>query len=250
LKFRFAALAVALTFVLAACGTTGDDDEGGDTTTTTEATTTESPETTESTESSTTTTEVEVDEDAQARAEAIDIDISDFPADWEASPHQESTEENLVTKCSEFDLDELSLGVYDTEDFSTGDLSSNDGQSIEISTRVFEDEGIATDIADFIASDEFIACANEEIQSSFGGEVTGEVRGVDFTGIGDQTEGFSGAITVTDTDGTEVDLQIAFVAIRTGDLITGVSATGVTQALDTDVLDDLGERIVELQADA
>jgi hypothetical protein len=249
-KYRFAALAVALSLGLVACGTTGDDDEsGGEKTTTTEATT-ESSETTGSTESTTTTTEVEVDDEAQARAETIDIDISDFPADWEASPHQESDEENLVTKCTEFDLDELSLGVYDTEDFSTGDLSSNDGQSIEIGTRVFEDETTASQISDAIASDDFVACANDEIASSFGDSVDGEVQGVDFENIGDQTEGFSGQITVTDTDGTEVTLQLAFVAIRTGDLITGVSATGVTQPLDTDVLDDLGVRIVELQAEA
>ena len=45
-------------------------------------------------------------------------------------------------------------------------------------------------------------------------------------------------------------LQVAFVAIRTGDLVTGLTAIGAGQALDSDVLDSLGERIVELQESA
>ena len=47
--------------------------------------------------------------------------------------------------------------------------------------------------------------------------------------------------------GETVTLQVAFVAVRTGDLVTGLTAIGVGQLLDTDVLDDLGDRIVELQ---
>ena len=103
---RFAPFAIALTLVLAACGTTGDD-EGGDTTTTTEAE--ESSTTSETTAS--TTTEPEVDEEAQARAEAVDVTLDDFPEGWEASPHEVDEDEDLITQCSEFDLEELSLAV-------------------------------------------------------------------------------------------------------------------------------------------
>jgi hypothetical protein len=242
---RLAAFAVALTLVLAACGTTGDD-EGDDTTTTTAATT-ESSESTESTESTTTTEPV--DDDAQERAEAVDITLDDFPEGWESAPHEESDEEDLITTCSDFDLESLTIAEYFTDDFTLGDLSANDGQSIEIGTRVFEDEQTATDIVSVIPEDDFIACSNDELESSFGiGSVEGEVDDRVFTGIGDQTEGFSGQILVTDSDsGEQVPLTVAFVAIRTGDLVTGLSAVSVTQDLDSDVLDTLGERIVELQ---
>jgi flagellar hook-associated protein 3 FlgL len=54
----------------------------------------------------------------------------------------------------------------------------------------------------------------------------------------------------TPANGDTVTLQVAFVAIRTGDLVTGITALGVGQDLDTSVLDDLGDRIVELQASA
>jgi hypothetical protein len=191
-----------------------------------------------------------VDDEAQARAESVDITLDDFPADWESAPHEESTEPDLFTSCSDFDLDELTLGEHFTDDFSTGDLSANDGQQIEIGTRVFEDEETATGIVDVMPEPDFIACANGELQSSFGDDyISGEVEAREFTGIGDQTEGFSGEITVT-SQGSEVVLQVAFVAVRTGDLITGLSAAGVGQPLDSAVLDDLGDRIVELQASA
>jgi hypothetical protein len=244
--YRLAALVAVLSIALAACGTTGDG-ESGDTTTTTEATTesTTAPE-----ESSTTTTEPEVDDDAQARAESIDITLDDFPGGWDASPHEESDEPDLFTTCSEFTLDDLTLGEYFTEDFTSGDLSANDGQSIEIGTRVIEDEETATEILDVMPQPDFVQCANEEFQSNFGSDyVSGEVEARQFVGIGDQTEGFAGNIVVTD-GGEEVPLHVAFVAIRTGDLITGLTAIGVGQDLDTDVLDDLGFRIEELQASA
>ena len=248
MSHRFAAFAVALTLVLtAACGTTGDD-EGGDSTTTTGA---ESTETSETTESST-TTEPEVDAEAQARAEAVDITIDDFPEGWEASPHQDDEDEDLITTCSDYDLEALSLAAYDTEDFSIGDLSANDGQSIQLGTRVFEDEDTAQNILDVIPEDDFIACTNRELENSFGeGSVEGEVVALQFENIGDQTEGFSGQLKVTDSaSGEVVTLQVAFVAIRTGDLVTGLTAIGAGQALDSDVLDSLGERIVELQESA
>jgi hypothetical protein len=241
---RFAPFAIALTLVLAACGTTGDD-ESGDTTTTTEA---EKSSTTSET-TAPTTTEPEVDEEAQARAEAVDVTLDDFPEGWEASPHEVDEDEDLITQCSEFDLEELSLAVYNTDDFSIGDLSANDGQSMQLGTRVFEDEETATSILDVMPADDFIACANQELESTFGeGSVEGAVEARQFEGIGDQTEGFSGQLEVTDsTTGEAVTLQVAFVAIRTGDLVTGLTALGVGQLLDTDVLDDLGDRIVELQ---
>ena len=49
---------------------------------------------------------------------------------WESAPHEEDEDADLITTCSEFDLEELSLADYNTDDFSTGDLSANDGQSI------------------------------------------------------------------------------------------------------------------------
>jgi hypothetical protein len=245
---RFAPLAIALSLVFAACGTTGDDDSA-DTTTTTKAT---SSSTTTTTESSTSTTVDVLLEEAQAMAETVDITIDDFPDGWESAPHQDDPDPDLITTCSEFDLEDASLAVHETEDFSIGDLSANDGQSIQISTRAFVDEETATSILDVIPEDDFIACANDELEKTFGvGSVEGEVEAREFDGIGDQTEGFSGELEVTDsTSGDTVTVQLAFIAIRTGSLTTGLSAVGVGQELDTDVLDALGDRIVELQADA
>ena len=120
---------------------------------------------------------------------------------------------------------------------------------MQLGTRVFEDEDTATSILDVMPEDDFIACANQELESNFGeGSVEGAVEARQFEGIGDQTEGFSGQLEVADSaTGETVTLQVAFVAIRTGDLVTGLTAVGVGQLLDTDVLDDLGDRIVELQ---
>jgi hypothetical protein len=243
---RFAPFAIALTLVLAACGTTGEG-ESGDTTSTTQAESSTTSETTTST-----TTEPEVDEAAQARAEAVDVTLDDFPAGWESSPHEVDDDEDLITLCSEFDLEELSLAVHNTDDFSIGDLSANDGQSMQIGTRIFEDEATAESILDVMPQDDFIACANQELESTYGeGSVEGEVEARQFEGIGDQTEGFSGQLQVVDSNtGETVSVQLAFVAIRTGDLVTGLTAVGVGQGLDTSVLDDLGDRIVELQESA
>ena len=80
-------------------------------------------------------------------------------------PHEDSGEPDLFTTCSEFDLEDLSLAEHYTEDFSTGDLGADDGQQITVGTRVFEDEDTASSLLDVMPEDEFIACANDELQS-------------------------------------------------------------------------------------
>jgi hypothetical protein len=240
-----AAFAIVLTFsvtgLLAGCGTTGDGEADEKTTTTAAKTTTTAP-------SSSTTTAPEPDGESQARAEAIDVSLDELPAGWDSVPH-EPDEQNLITECSDFDVDALALATHFTEDFTLGDLEANNGQTVSVGTRVFEDESTATDIMDALTQDDFISCANEQVKASIGGTVEGEIAARELSTSADQTEGFSGPLTVTSTStGKTVDLFVAFVAIRTGDLITGMSGFAIGQDLDGQVIDDLVDRIVALQA--
>jgi hypothetical protein len=239
LRHRFAVLAIALSFVVAACGTTGDTN-AEDTTTTTAAkstTTTERP--------STTTTEA--DDDAQSRAEAIDVSPAVLPDGWSSSPH-EPDDENLVSECSDYDVDELAQGTYYTDDFVYGDLENNDGQQLSVGTRVFEDEETATNIVDVVSTDEFIACVNQSVKTSLGGQIDGDIEAHDLSTSADQTAGFSGHLLLTSgSTGETLDFWIAFVAIRTGDLVTGMSAVALGQDLDGQVITDVSNEIVDLQ---
>jgi hypothetical protein len=240
LRHRFAVLAIALSVVLAACGTTGDT-EADDTTTTTAATSTTTTE-----RPSTTTTEA--DDDAQARAEAIDVSPAVLPDGWSSTPH-EPDEENLVSECSDYDVDELARGTYYTDDFVYGDLETNDGQQLSVGTRVFEDEETATNVVDAVSTDDFIACVNDKVKTSLGGQIDGEIEAHDLSTSADQTAGFSGKLVLTSgSTGETLDFTIAFVAIRTGDLVTGMSAVGLGQPLDGQVINAVADRIVELQA--
>jgi hypothetical protein len=241
LRHRCAVLAIALTVVLAACGTTGDTKADDTTTTTTAKSTTTKPKT-----SSTTTTEA--DDDAQARAEEIDVSPALLPDGWSSSPHEDD-EDNLVSQCSDYDVDKLAQGTYYTDDFVYGDLENNDGQQVSVGTRVFEDEETATNIVDVVSTDAFIACVNQSVKSSLGGQIDGEIEAHDLTTSADQTAGFSGHLTLTSgSTGETLDFWIAFVAIRSGDLVTGMSGVALGQDLDGQVISDLADNIVELQA--
>jgi len=240
-RHRFAVLVIALSVVVAACGTTGDK-KADDTTTTTAAksttTTTERP--------STTTTEA--GDDAQARAEAIDVSPAVLPDGWSSRSH-EKDQENLVSECSDFDVDELALGTYYTDDFVTGDLEQNDGQQLSVGTRVFEDEETATNIVDVVSTDDFISCINQKVKTSLGGQITGDIEAHDLSTSADQTAGFSGHLVLTSgSTGETLDLWYAFVFIRTGDLVTGLSGFALGQDLSGQVISDVADKIVELQA--
>jgi hypothetical protein len=241
-RHRIAAFAIVLTAVLAACGTTGDD-ESEDRTTTTAAKTT-----TTTGSSSTTETSAPEDDDAQARAEAVDITVDELPAGWDSTTHEEDPDDNLVTQCSDFDVDDLSLATYFTDDFTFGDLEQNEGQQISVGTRVFEDESTATDVLDVIPTDDFMSCVNDTVKTSFGGSVEGELTARELDTSADQTEGFSGQLTLSSgSTGETLDVTLAFVAIRNGDLVTGMTGFALGQDLDADVIDTLANRIVELQ---
>jgi hypothetical protein len=239
LRHRFAVLVIALSVLAAACGTTGDT-KADDTTTTTAAkstTTTERP--------STTTTEA--DDDAQSRAEAIDVSPAVLPDGWSSSPH-EPDDSNLVSECSDYDVDELAKGTYYTDDFVYGDLEQNDGQQLSVGTRVFEDEETATNIVDAVSTDDFIACVNQKVKTSLGGQIDGDIEAHDLTTSADQTAGFSGHLVLSSgSTGETLDFWIAFVAIRTGDLVTGLSAVALGQDLSGQVITDVSNEIVDLQ---
>jgi hypothetical protein len=240
LRHRFAVLATALTVVLAvaACGTTGEKKADKTTTTTVAKSTTTKPKTTTTTEAT---------DDAQARAEEIDVSPAELPDGWSSTPHEED-EENLVSECSDYDVTDLAEGTYYTDDFVFGDLENNDGQQLSIGTRVFEDEDTATGIMDVVSTDDFIACVNDTVKTSLGGQIDGEIEARDVTTSADQTAGFSGHLLLTSgSTGETLDFWIAFVAIRSGDLITGMSAVALGQDLDGQVITDLADRIVELQ---
>jgi len=241
LRHRFAVLAIALSVVLAACGTTGDK-KADDTTTTTTA-----KSTTSTTERPSTTT-TEADDEAQSRAEAIDVSPAVLPDGWSSSPHEQD-EENLVSECSDYDVNDLARGTYYTDDFVYGDLEQNNGQQVSIGTRVFEDEDTATNIVDVVSTDAFIACVNDKVKTGLGGQIDGDIEAHDLTTSADQTAGFSGHLVLSSgSTGETLDYWIAFVAVRSGDLVTGMSAVALGQDLDGQVISDLADKIVELQA--
>lgn len=261
-----AAVMASVVLATAACGS--DDDEagtndpttteaGGETTTTTEETTTtveetttiEEEPTTESEEETTTESEPE-DADAAARAEAALLTAEDFPPDFESTPHEEDdTDTELFETCApELDVPGETVAKANSDDFTIGDPAANDGTQYSGATAVLSSEDIATQLVDLFGDDAFAACATESVKEAFGSEATGELEVAADLGLGDQANGLQGALTVPDPEtGEEVVVDLAYIAIRTGDLVTIMGGIGIGQILDSDLLSQLANAIAARQ---
>lgn len=253
-----AAVMASVVLATAACGS--DDDEsgtndpttteaGGETTTTAEETTTTAEETTTSEEETTTESEPE-DADAAARVEAALLTAEDFPPDFESTPHEEDdTGTQLFEMCApELDVTGETVAKANSDDFTIGDPAANDGTQYSGATAVLSSEDIATQLVDLFGDDAFAACASESVKEAFGSEATGDLEVAADLGLGDQANGLQGALAVPDPEtGEEVVVDLAYIAIRTGNLVTIMGGIGIGQILDSDLLSELANAIAARQ---
>lgn len=241
------ALVAAAALVLSACGASGGEEADEPTTTVAEETTT-----TEADEA--TTTEAEVDDDAQARAEAIDLDESDFPEGWTASPSNDDGSPSPIDDCDpSFTDDTGELAVFTDDDFTIGDPSADDGSVVSIETKVFESDEVASEAMAPFADPDVLACIDAALKESYGdgagNTVEGEFSDDEYPATtADETVAASAEYTITPDGGEAVPLIVAVLIVRTGDLATQVVIQSIGGNLVASDLQAPFERIEELQA--
>lgn len=223
------AVAVSLALLAPACGTSGGSDGGKD-----EATTT-----TKAAEESTTTTEAEDDggdADAQARADSVDLELSDFPDGWEATPADDPDEESPLNECDPALGDRSAqLARHATDDFSIGSFDDGTGTQFTARTVVFEDEAAAEAAVAPFSDPDVISCIDETLKSAYtqsGTDVTveGSLEVGDAEFDVDETVALSATYTVSAPDGSSLDVNLGVLVLRTGDIATNV----VVQSVDPD----------------
>lgn len=249
-------LLAAVAVMSAACGTTGSDGvavkstaSSGTAGVTTGPTATTQLATTASTEPQTSTTGGSGP--ADARAVAANLVGKDFPAGWTSTPHQSTNDTTLIDDCAaHINLDSVTVAKAESDDFAKGDLTTNLGQQVHSSTRVFEDEAAATAVVSVLGDATFVACAGTTVKAEFkGSAVTGSLKPVpNVQGYGDQAAGLQGTFSVTTPAATNpIDVEIALLAIRTRDIATVVTGVSIGGPGD-DIFGHLADVIAQRQA--
>ncbi|HYI61428.1 MAG TPA: hypothetical protein VEW93_06440 [Acidimicrobiales bacterium] len=259
---RAVAAAFALTLLVAACG--GDDDASDDTPDTTATTATTAggdSSTTATTEDGGSTTETTAaegpdDEEAEALAESINLTIEDFADGWEEEPAEDDDdEEDELDACFEdVSIEDVELASVESPTFSVSTDDGSQGQVVQTSTIVVDEEASGEAIVAEIGTNQFAGCAEDALITSFeedGGEITGS--GLDPVddqgGLGDESVGIAGAISFTSPDGTEADGQVALYFIRTENVVTAMSLFDFGDLAYEDTLADLLEAVANRQAE-
>lgn len=248
-------LAVASGLLVAACGTTADDSAGGDGGATTEGqATTVDPAPTEPEPTEPATTEPTEDpqgDDAEAVAESVEVTLADLPDGWDSAPHDESGSTDVWQTCAGIDLDEYTAAEHFSDDFTFGSVEGNDGQAIFVGTRVLADQADAEDIIATTADPEFVACVDDDFVATFeGATVEGDIEPTEVPfDAGDELAAYSGNLEIIDpASGESLEVTVAFIAIRTGNVVTGVSAVAVGQDPQDEALGGIIDRIAEAHA--
>lgn len=219
------AAAFALTLLAAACG--GDDggDDPAPSSTTEPAATSTSPDGSTEPDPEPEPDGPDVDE-AEALAESLNLTIEDMGDGWQADD-SESDSEGGVSECyQDVDLDAIEVAQADSPQFTTSSLDGSQGQVVQTSTIVLDEEASAEAIMAEIGDDRFADCVDDVLVDSIGaggGQVidSGIVVVEDQGGLGDASGGLAGAISLM-TGGNQIDGQLALYFIRTDNVITGV----------------------------
>lgn len=251
---RWGAVAVATVLAVGALGACSDDGDDGATDATTtvpadDAGTTEATATPD-TEGPPDTLDPELEATMRAamdRAEAANLVIDDFPAGWEHLPPAEGDVGPLET-CATVDLDTHLMGLYRSDSFST----SVDPGTLKVSSSatVLDTVEAATDLLADFRTDTFVGCVDDLFNASTdlyesAGSLT---RNETAPALGEEAVALSGDYEITPTDGTPPStLTMAVVAVRTGDLVTVLSATAVDRTIDEELVRSLLDVLVQRQ---
>lgn len=237
-----AAAALSLALLVSACGTSGGSDAGGkdDGPTTTEA-------------KATTTTSA--DDAVQARADSVDLEESDFPDGWTASPASADDEDSPMKACDpSFSDDDAKLAKHSTDDFTTGSLDDADGSVFSAETVVFADADTADAAVAVFDDEDVVACLDEAVKATLGGQDGMTVEGAledDDVDLGtDNSAGVSATYQVTADDGSTVNATVAILAFNTGDVGTMVTIVSLGDSLEPTAVRPPVQRLAELQGEA
>jgi hypothetical protein len=239
-----AAAALSLALLVSACGTSGGSDAGakddGKDTTTTEAT-------------STTTS---ADDGAQARADSVDLEESDFPDGWTASPASADDEDSPMKACDpSFSDEDAKLAKHSTDDFTTGSLDDADGSVFSAETVVFADAATADAAVAVFDDEDVVACLDAAVKDTLGGgqdgvTVDGALQDDDVDLGTDNAAGVSATYQITADDGSSVNATVAILAFNTGDVGTMVTIVSLGDGLEPTAVRPPVQRLAELQGEA
>lgn len=254
---RAVAAAFALTLLVSACG--GDDDGGSDETTTTTTAPADDATTTTTADDGTTTgsTEPEDDpeaEEAEALATSVNLTIDDFAEGWEEEPAEEDDEDELDACFQDVAIADVEVASVESPTFSISTDDGSQGQVVQTSTLVTDEETSAEAVVAEVGSNQFAGCAEDALIASVeqgGGEITSS--GLDLVedqgGLGDESIGIAGAISFTSSDGSEADGQVALFLIRTENVVTAVTLLDIGDLAYQDTLTGLLEAVATRQAE-
>jgi hypothetical protein len=239
------ALTASVVLAAGACSSGGDDAASTSSTTTTTAA---SSTTTEPADDTTTTAAEPSDDEAQARAEAALVALDDFTdPGWTASPR--STTQNVLDTCLPASITEQISARANSDNF---ELEESGGTlTIASGSGVFAERSAARDVIDQLATEELAACATTETKQRLTDvTVEGAFQPTDpLPDLGDEAIGFGADFDLTETaSGATHHVSVLAIAIRTDDMVSTVTMTGVDHDLDEPLLYQLLDLIVERQA--
>ncbi len=186
----------------------------------------------------------EVD-DAQDRVERINLTLEDLPAGWTSEPPDEEVG-SVVETCTAYDPATDSVAKQPSDRFSL--VVGDGGLTLDTSTGYLVDEATAEDLLAEIGSEEFAACATEQLVSADGVTVEGSLSPVgDVPLYGDDAVALQGEFDLSDTSGASVHLSATIIAVRTDQVITTVAATAVDTEGDAALLSDVLDLVEQRQ---
>lgn len=190
------------------------------------------------------------DVDILNRLEHINIAIDDLPAGWEAEP-ADPTEAGIIEACASNAGEQDLLFTTRSDSFSLTDPEAGGGLGLDAGSGWMADEAVADDLMDELKTDEFAACASDQLLTTDDPSVTveGTFQPAEIEAeLGDDVAVLQGDFTMSDAEQT-IQVSGLVITIRTGQVITTVTASAINVPGDEQLLYGLLDLVAQRQAE-
>ena len=192
---------------------------------------------------------------AQHVVESVNLTVDDLPAGWTAKP-DDGADHNVFDQCAgdALDLDQHTVAKARSMEL-TKDLEGNAQLMVQTATGYLDDVDPASEMVEILGDQEFVDCSTKGVVDSNDNPdlaITGGFQTAEgLPQLGDGLAALQGDFTIADKpSGLSAHLGALMIVVRTGPLVTAVTATAVDTPGDEQLLYGLLDTIAQRQAAA
>ncbi|MCU1453747.1 MAG: hypothetical protein JWN46_1893 [Acidimicrobiales bacterium] len=183
---------------------------------------------------------------ATARLTAMNITLADLPKGWTGRASTSSSNSVFDTCAADLKVTAHTVAKAQSDEFS---LAQGTGQlGLQTTTGQLDGAGVATALVAKLGDRAFADCVTKAFVKAVGSQATGTLSPVaGLPKAGDDVQALQGQFALTTAAGQKVTILVEVIAVRTGSIVSTISATATNATPDGPLLAGVLDKVAARQ---